>query len=186
MGGYGTLSLICHHPEIFAVAVALSPANFTLEMLDWKLVVPMVVTLLGRAAAETAGGQLFDDILETQDIIFTRERPLIPSLVRGSDGKVVSYDHKAAQVWSEFDINNLAEKYTSNLSRVTLLINCEVTDEFGLAGATRRLHDTFARLDIGHEFEIYSDSAAAELSPHIMGIAYKLIPALKFCLQHIS
>ena len=186
MGGYGTLSIISRHPEKFCAAAALSPANFTVGMLDWKLLLPMAVTAFGREAAEKAGKQLYDDILDTQDMIFHGERGLMSTVIRGSDGRVVSFDEQLAEASREFDINRIAEKYAANLKQIPLMMNCETSDEFGLAMATATLHETFLRLGIPHEYEIYCDPAAAELSPHILGIAYNIIPAIKFCLGHIG
>ena len=186
MGGYGTLSALCHHPEKFSAAAALSPANFTLDHLDWKLVIPLQERLLGRAEAEKGGHQLYDDILDTQDIIFSNDRPLLPTVARDGSGKILSMDADAADAWKAHDINGLAEKQAGNLKTVSLLMNCESSDEFGLAGATARLHATFQRFGIPHEYEIYDDAQAKTFSPHIFGIAYHLIPAFKFILGKIA
>ena len=186
MGGFGTLSILCRHPEKFSAAAALSPANFTLDQLDWKLVIPLQERLLGRAEAEKGGDQLYGDILDTQDIIFSKDRPLLPTVVRGANGQTVSMDSVAAEAWKSYDINGLAEKQAGNLKTVSLLMNCESSDEFGLAGATARLHATFQRLAIPHEYGIYDDAQAKTFSPHIFGIAYHLIPAFKFVLGKIA
>ncbi len=186
MGGYGTLNILCHHPEKFSAAAALSPANFTLDLLDWKMIIPLQERLLGRAEAEKGGDQLFGDILDTLDIIYSRERPLLQTVVRDGSGKIVSMDRRAADAWQGFDINRVAEKQAANLKTVTLLMNCESSDEFGLAGETQKLHATFQRLGIPHEYEIYDEAQAKTFSPHIFGIAYHLIPAFKFILGKIS
>ena len=88
-------------------------------------------------------------------------------------------------IWDNYDINRMATKYASNLKQVNLLMNCETSDEFGLAEATERIHATFKQLGIKHEYEIYSDPAAAALSAHVMGIAYHVLPAMRFCLRHL-
>ena len=185
MGGYGTLSILCRHADKFAAGVALSPANFTVDMLDWKLIVPMIEKMMDRATAEKTGAQLYGDILDTQDIVFSREKPLMPSVVRDSNGKAISWDKDAAAIWDNYDINRLAAKHTGNLKQIALMMNCESSDEFGLAGATERIHTTFKQLEIKHEYEIYSDPAAAALSAHIMGIVYHMLPAMRFCLKHL-
>ena len=186
MGGYGTLNILCHHPEIFSAAAALSPANFTLDMLDWKMIIPLQERLLGRAEAEKGGDQLYGDIHDTQDLIFSKDRPLLPTVVRDSSGKTISMAPDAADAWKAYDINRLAEKLAGNLKTVSLLMNCESSDEFGLAGATEKLHATFLRLGVPHEYEIYYEAQAKSFSPHIFGIAYKLIPAFKFVLGKIA
>lgn len=186
MGGYGTLNILCHHPEKFSAAAALSPANFTVDLLDWKMIIPMQERLLGRTEAEKVGDQLFGDILDTQDIVFSRDRPLMPTVGRDGSGKAVSMDRDAADAWKVHDINILAEKRAGNLKTVSLLMNCESSDEFGLAGETEKLHATFQRLGIPHEYEIYDEAQAKTFSPHIFGIAYHLIPAFKFVLGKMA
>ena len=186
MGAYGTLSILCHHPERFSAAAALSPANFTLDLLNWKMIIPLQERLLGRDEAEKGGAQLFGDILDTLDIIYSKDRPLLPTVVRDGQGKAVSMDSQAAEAWRACDINRVAEKLAGNLKTVSLLMNCESSDEFGLAGETQKLHDTFQQLGISHEYEIYDEPQAKTFSPHIFGIAYHLIPAFKFILGEIA
>ncbi len=65
MGGYGALSICLHHPEKFIASVSLSPANMSFDLLDWKLVSPIYVKLLGREMAEQSGATSFGDILDT-------------------------------------------------------------------------------------------------------------------------
>ena len=185
MGGYGTLSILCHHADKFAAGAALSPGNMTVDRLDWKLMIPMMEKLTDRATAEKAGAQFYEDILDTLDIVYSREKPLIPSVVRDGSGRAISWDKDAAAIWDNYDINRMATKYASNLKQVNLLMNCETSDEFGLAEATERIHATFKQLGIKHEYEIYSDPAAAALSAHVMGIAYHVLPAMRFCLRHL-
>ena len=186
MGGYGTLSILCQHPEKFSAAAALSPANIALDMLDWKMIIPLQERLLGRAEAEKGGDQLYGDILDTQDIIFSKDRPLIPTVLRDGGGNIVSMDRQAADAWKAHDINVLAENQPGNLRQVALLMNCESSDEFGLAGAAEKLHATFKRLGIPHEYELYDHAQAKTFSPHIFGIAYHIIPAFEFVLGKIA
>lgn len=185
MGGYGTLSILCHHADKFAAGAALSPANFTVDMLDWKLVVPMIEQLMDRATAEKTGAQLYSDIFDTLDIVYSHEKPLLPTVVRDGSGRAVSWDKDAAAIWANYDINRLAAKHTGSLKQVALMMNCEASDEFGLAGATERIHSTFKQLGIKHEYEIYSDPPAAAMSAHIMGIVYHMLPAMRFCLSNL-
>jgi hypothetical protein len=71
------------------------------------------------------------------------------------------------------------------LKTVHLLINCESTDEFGFSRETEKIHQTLIELGIRHQFEIYTDPRAA-LSPHMIGIAYHIVPAIRFCQQHFT
>jgi len=185
MGGYGALSICLHHPEKFIAAVALSPANITIDLLDWKLITPIYEKLLGREIAEQLGASSYSDILDTFDIIFSRDNPLMPSIKRDKNGKIVEWDKKAANNWQKYDINHMIRKNPNALKKVKLLINCEDTDEYGLTGEARKIHETLEELGIKHQFEIYSDPKAA-LSPHILGIAYHILPGIKFCLQQLT
>jgi hypothetical protein len=54
----------------------------------------------------------------------------------------------------------VAKKLAGNLKTVSLLMNCESSDEFGLAGETQKLHDTFRQLGVPHEHEIYDEAQA--------------------------
>ncbi|MEM2134803.1 MAG: alpha/beta hydrolase-fold protein [Candidatus Jordarchaeaceae archaeon] len=182
MGGYGTLSICLHHPEKFIVAAALSPANITIDLLDWKLVTPIYEKLLGREIAEQLGASSYSDILDTFDILFSRDNPLMPSIKRDKNGKIVKWSKRAANNWQKYDINQMIRKNPKALKKVHLLINCESTDEYGLTQEARKIHETLVELGIEHQFEIYSDPKAA-LSPHILGIAYHILPGIKFCLQ---
>ena len=187
MGGYGTLSILCHHADKFAAGAALSPAYITVDthMLDWKFIVPMIEKMTDRATAEKWGAQFYEDVLDTEDIVFSREKPLMPSVVRDGSGRAISWDKDAAAIWDNCDINRMATKYTGNLKQVALMMNCESSDEFGLAARTERIHTTFKQLGIKHEYEIYSDPAAAALSAHLMGFLYHMLPAMRFCLSHV-
>jgi hypothetical protein len=65
------------------------------------------------------------------------------------------------------------------------MINCEQTDEFGFAGPCRRFHDQLESRGIDHSFEIYTDPRARRISPHTLGIAWRIHEALRFCLGGI-
>ncbi len=187
MGGYGVISMLFRRNGIFSAGAALSPANFTIDMLDWKIMIPMAEKILGRATAEQVCSQAWEDFFDTVDLIYSKGRPLMPSLARDERGKVISYDEKAYEAWSEFDLNTVIDKYAGNtLKQVPLMINCEMTDDLGLAAVAKRLHETLDRLAIKHEYELYSDPVAAALSGHTFGIAYRVVDAIRFCLSHIG
>jgi len=44
---------------------------------------------------------------------------------------------------------------------------------------------TLNEFKIAHQFELYDDPKAT-LTPHILGIGYHIIPAMRFCLQFIK
>ncbi|MFB0561379.1 MAG: alpha/beta hydrolase [Candidatus Lokiarchaeia archaeon] len=185
MGGYGALSIPIHHPEKFIATASLSPGNIDFDSLDLKLVVPIHEKVLGREWAEQYGVSLRDDILDTVDLVLSRDNPLIPSIVRDDTGKTIDYNKEAAKNWEKYDLNNMIRENPDALKEVHLLINSERNDEFGIAAITEKIHENLNELGIDHEFEIYSDPKAA-LTPHILGTAYQIIPGLKFCLQHFT
>nr|MDO8099764.1 alpha/beta hydrolase-fold protein [Candidatus Njordarchaeota archaeon] len=185
MGGYGTLSICLHHPEKFISVASLSPANMTTDLLDWKLVIPAYEKLLGRKMAEQLGKSSAIDLLDTCDMIFSGDNPLLASIERDKDGKIIHLNEKSASNWQKYDFNRMIRENPGALKTVELLINCEGTDEFGLSGETEKIHQTLKELGIRHQFEIYTDPRAAS-SPHMIGIAYHTVPAIRFCQQHFT
>lgn len=184
MGGYGTLYQSLRHPEKFAAAAALSPANFTLDLLAWKLKVPFVEIIFGTEKAEKAGQRGWDDIYDTLDKVYSGSNPLLPTVKRDAYGKVLGYDPTAAENWQRHDLNYLIKQSSTPYKDMRLMINCDRDDEFGLAGETEKLHQTLQSCNVKHEYQIYSDSMAT-LSPHIFGIAYHIVPAVKFLVGNI-
>jgi hypothetical protein len=185
MGGYGTLSICLHHPEEFISGASLSPANMTTDHLDWKLIVPAYEKLLGRKMAEQLGKSSASDLLDTCDMIFSGNNPLLASIKRDKEGKIIDLNKESGSNWQKYDLNRMIRESPGALKTVHLLINCESTDEFGLSGETEKIHKTLIELGIRHQFEIYTDPRAA-LSPHMIGIAYHIVPAIKFCQQHFT
>jgi hypothetical protein len=185
MGGYGALSICLHHPEKSISAASLSPANMNTDLLDWKLLIPVYEKLLGRKMAEQLGKSSASDLLETCDMIFSSNNPLLPSIKRDEEGKIIDMNEKSAINWQKLDLNRMIRENPSALKTVHLLINCECTDEFGFSGETEKILQTLKELEISHQFEIYSDPRAA-LSPHMLGIAYHIVPGIRFCQQHFT
>jgi hypothetical protein len=185
MGGFGTLYLGLRNPDKFSAAAALSPANFTLDLLSWKLKVPLVELIFGTKAAEKGGQMGWDDICHTVDMVYSGNRPLLPTVKKGAYGRVLGYDHEAAENWQSYDLNNMIEADPAPYKNVALMINCDKDDEFGLAGAAEKLHASLMARNVKHSYELYSDPMAA-LSPHIFGIAYNVVPAVKFLLDNLK
>ncbi len=185
MGGYGTVLLSLHHPEKFISAAALSPGSLNRSMLDWNLITPMYVELLGQEKAEEYGKAMWDDILDSYDLIFSKENPILPSVKRDQTGKIVDYNKEALKNWEDNDLKNLIRKNPDSLKQVNFFICCEKTDEFNLTPVTEDIHQTLNELGIKHECDIYSDPKAY-LSPHMVGISYTVIPGIKFCSKFFS
>jgi len=131
------------------------------------------------------GDMAWADILDTFDLVFSKSTPLIPSIKRDHDGNIINYSTEAECNWRKFDINKLIREKPDVLKKLHILFNCEDTDEFGLTGASERLHETLLELSIDHECEIYSEPKAA-LSPHIFGIGSKILSGIRFILKNFN
>jgi len=121
--------------------------------------------------------------LDTYDLILSKSNPLLTSIKRDNDGNIIDYSKEAESNWRKFDIIKLIREKPEALKKLHILFNCESTDEFGLTGDSKRLHETLLELNIDHEYEIYSDPKVA-LSPHIFGIGSKIVDGIRFCLKY--
>ena len=184
MGGYGAFYLCIHHPEKLNSIVALSSASpGDISSIDWKLRIPLYEAIFGTKISNEIGDMVWADIIDTYDLVMSKNNPLIASIKRDNNGNIIDYSKEAENNWKKFDINNLVKEKSDSLKGLNILFNCESNDEFGLTSVTERLHDTLSELNIQHEYEIYSEPKAA-LSPHIMGIGSKIIDGIRFCLKY--
>ena len=160
MGAYGVLNLAVHHPEKFIAAVSLSPVNLGDHSLyQIKLRTPLVARLFGQRFAKEIGDSSMDDILDTIDLI-------MPGDTR-----------------KKYDINRMIRDRPGAFKEVHLSLSCDLDDEFELADGVAKLHDTLNDLGIAHEYELIHDPKAV-LTPHGLGISYRIIPGMRFCLQY--
>jgi hypothetical protein len=132
------------------------------------------------------GKKTWVDILDTCDLIFSKDKPLLPSIKRDEKGEIISLNQDSVNNWMRYDINNLIKECPEALKQINLLLNCAQNDEMGSAIATQRIHKTLIEFDIHHQYELYDNDPKLSLSPHVLGIAYHIIPAIKFCLQYIT
>ena len=116
--------------------------------------------------------------------MLSKDNPLIPSIQQDDNGKIISLNEEALNNWLKHDINQLIKERPNALKEIHLMINCDHMDEMGSAISTEEIHKTLDELEIAHQFELY-EASKASLSPHILGIAYHIIPAIHFCLQYI-
>ncbi|MCF2139549.1 MAG: hypothetical protein K9W44_05805 [Candidatus Lokiarchaeota archaeon] len=182
MGGFGALYLGHKFSNLFSAFAALSPANTLLELLQWDLVVPLISRLLGHRLAQKFGKMMFEDILETQDMIFSGNRPLLPSLKFDSKGNLISYDEQAWKNWQKYDLLRIFEENPENLRSMKIWLSCDSHDEYGLFSFAQNMHDLLKEKDIPHYFSLEHDPRT-ELSPHIFGIAFEFLNALQYCTQ---
>ena len=185
MGGYGALSIYFRHPDMFAAVAVASPANFTVDSLTTKYVQPMMIRLLGRETAEQMGSAGMNDILDTLDLVYSKERPLLPTVKRDEQGGITCYDSRAAANWARYDLNKVIDEAAAKLHNANIMFDCDKDDEFALAQPCVTLHKTLIRHGIKHIFELYSDADAA-LSPHTLGTGYHIITHLKYCSEVIN
>ena len=185
MGGAGTLRVCLIHPEKFIVAAALSPGNIVRELLDWELITPLMKELFGEKISKKRGAKTWADVLDTCDLVFSNDNPLLPSIKRDENGEIISWNEEAYNNWMRYDINQLIKENPDSLKKIHLFLSCENRDEMGSAIAVKGIHETLNKFDIPHQYKL-SDDPKAVLSPHVLGIAYNIIPAVQFCLQYIN
>jgi enterochelin esterase-like enzyme len=183
MGGYGALVGGILYPDRFRAVAALSPSISCLDLLDVRFVVPLNRLFFGKARAEELGRKELGDILDTCDLVFSDDRPLLPTIRRDRDGRAAQMDQRARENWARSDLGFLMERHPAAFGGVRLQLNCARLDEFGFAEPCRRFHAQLEGRGIEHEFEIYDDPQAERISHHILGIARHLLPALRFCLN---
>ena len=161
MGGYGTLNLAVHHPEKFIAAVSLSPGTLSGLTPQVKLRVPLIERIFGEKLSIKIGDSTMDDILDTIELI-------MPGNSR-----------------ENHTINKLIQENPEAFKKVHLSLSCDLNDEFELADGVARIHDRLSELNIPHEYDLSRDPIVA-LTPHGLGIGYRMIPGMKFCLKYFS
>ena len=182
MGGYGALLGGILHPDRFAAIAALSPSICCLDLLDLRFVVPFNRLLFGEAKAREMGRRELGDILDTCDLVYSKDRPLLATIERDEQGQAVRMDERARENWARSDLGALLDRHPAAFDGVRLQFNCDRGDEFGFAGPCGRFHAQLENRGIRHSFEIYSEPKAERISPHILGIVAHILPALRFCL----
>lgn len=186
MGGYGALTLSLNHPDKFSCVASLSPANISLQSLSIDVLIPFVKELLGDSKAREIGMAAWNDILDTRDMLHSHDHQLLPTCRFGEDGsQLMSYDEVAAESWAKFDVNYMIRHKPDAFQGVELMLCCEIHDEFGLAQETAVIHETLLEKGIAHKYDLF-DLPKAAFSPHTLGIGYKNMEAVKFCLLHMN
>jgi pimeloyl-ACP methyl ester carboxylesterase len=186
MGGYGALLAGILHPDQFCAVAALSPSICGLDLLDVDLYVPFERLILGKAGAMRAGAKDMVDILDTGDMVFSPDRPLIPTIVRDDTRRAVEMDQQARENWSTADAGNMVLTHDDAFSGVAVRVSCEERDEFEFPGPDRRFSGVLTARGIEHELHIFRDDAAARVSAHAIGIASQVEAGLAFCLDRMK
>ncbi len=186
MGGYGALLAGTLHPDRFCAVAALSPSICGLDVLDIDLYTPFQRWVYGKRGAIRAGRNDLSDILETCDMVFSPDHPLMPTVRRDASGKSIQMDEVARGNWDVSDVGNMVLAGDGAFAGVSVRVSCEERDEFGFAGPDRRFSDVLSIRGIEHELHIFRDDAAARISAHAVGIALQVETGLRFCLDRIA
>lgn len=185
MGGYGALIAAIEYSRTFCVAASMSPSICGLDVLDSDLVVPYMRRLMGTKRSTEIGHEELEDIYNTCDMVFSPDRPLIPTVRRDADGRVIGLDETARANWQRGDAGDLARAKPDGIRTVALRLTCEQSDEYGLADPDLRFHKVLDELNVDHEFELFTDRRAEKVSGHAQGIAIQVVPSFLFCLRHM-
>ncbi|MEX2680925.1 MAG: alpha/beta hydrolase [Candidatus Sigynarchaeota archaeon] len=180
MGGYGAMYLGIKYPGVFGAVASLAPGNLLWTMVDWKLYSPLYERLLGKRYAKKQGEHEWSDIVDTIDMIYSKDTPLVPSIKRDDAGKITSASDAAIANWRKFDLSEMVNEHPGALKGKPVFIYVDAKDEFGLCPPTRQLHETLLAHGIEHEFHNPDDPAVA-ISPHVLGCGTNILPAFKFC-----
>ena len=186
MGGYGTLLAALSHHYLFNSAVSLSPVITPYDLLNHHMVVPLFAKIYGKKKARIQGDKELVDILDTIDLIFSPKSRLVPEDIDPSNRKFNLENKLAIENWRYSDLLYLLNEKGENLTQLTLLINCEESDEFNLAPQVKKFHKRMDAMQIPHRLEIYKDEYAAKVSPHQIGILFKIIEGIKFTLDEFK
>ena len=188
MGGFGTLYLSLYHPDKFISAASLSPGNLgsrDLSRFNWKLRIPIYEEIFGSKMSEEIGDSAWRDIIDTIDLIFSNDNRLLPSIKQDENGNVIEFNEEILSKWEKYDINYIIREKPDAFKQVHLLLNCAINDEFGLAEGVKKIHETLLEYGIEHQFDLYSDPEVV-LTPHILGIGYRILPAIRFCIEKFT
>ena len=185
MGGFGALLGGLMHPDKFNTVFALSPLICFLDLLKVELYQPIFAKVFGMTKAKQAGRKDLIDILETVDLLFSKNNPFLTELEFLSEKIHTKKNEKSKENWEKNDLNNLIQQFPNAFNNVHLKFNSEETDEFGFHQQVETFHQTLSNLNIAHEFEIYKDEMSQNISAHTIGIAKKVREAILYCLSYI-
>ena len=180
MGGYGALNLGIYYPDVFGTVASLAPGNIAPEMVDMKLYSPLNERILGRGYATKTGKHEWNDILDTYDMIFSKDAPLLTSITRDEAGKMTGASEAALANWRKFDLSDVIAEHPLALKNSNVMLYCDTKDEFGLSPQARKIHEALLACGIQHEFDNPDDPAVA-ITPHTLGCGIHIIPAFQFC-----
>jgi hypothetical protein len=191
MGGYGALSVGFRNLDYFKSIAALSLGNLPSveNLLTLKSNAPIYEIVFGSEMAAKAPERariLVRDILDTIDLIWSKENSLLSSIQRDATGKIISYDTKAAENWNQGNLITLLKQTHKQspepMKNVNVYLSCEKNDEYGFSLCVEKIHYHLKTFGVHHHLYL-TDDPKAKLSPHSFGIHYNTIPAIQYFLS---
>ncbi|UYP47618.1 hypothetical protein NEF87_003903 [Candidatus Lokiarchaeum ossiferum] len=185
MGGYGALLGGMKYPDQYNIVVALSPLIIPLNLFNVEMMMPIYRKIYGKKKAKAIGQKDIDDIRDSSDLIFSHNAPVIPTMQK-NDGKIILTNQEGIANWQTADLTNVILQYPSAFKDLTLILSCDILDEYHFAPEIREFHQVLLNHNIPHEIDIYEDSQAEKISPHTLGIGNQILPSIKRCLNEIK
>jgi len=187
MGGYGALSVGFRNLNYFKSIAALSPPDVIIEeLLVLKLRTPIYEMIFRPEMAAKYLDAMLGDMLDSLDLVWSNENPLLSSIKRDDSGKPISFDTKAAENWNQGSLTTLLKqtykKSPEFMKNVNVYLSCEKNDEFHLSQVAENIHHQLEKFGVQHSLDL-SDDPKAKLSPHLFGCLYKIIPAIQHFLS---
>ena len=186
MGGFGALLGGIFKSHLFGSIAALSPSISWLDLVNREEIVPFYRLIYGKRKATKIGRRDLNDILHTVNLVFSKENPLIPSIKRDKNGNFKMLNKKVKSKWKEFDLKFMVERNLNVFDGCNLLITCEETDEYGFKDQIEQFLHTLKSQGISVTVDIFQDRFASRVSPHMIGIVKKILPAFEFCAKNFS
>jgi pimeloyl-ACP methyl ester carboxylesterase len=183
MGGYGTMYLCLHHPEMFCAAAALSSGitNMDAGTVNVLPMAPMAAMIAGNKLARNDARKLWSDMLDTADMLFFKDC----NLPRDKKGIIVGLTDTAIEAWKQYNIISLLKRKPDAFKDVNLYLYCDANDEYGFGKTTGEVHEILQSADIDHAYELPADPAAA-LAPHAVGGVHHYETAIRHICQQFT
>lgn len=195
MGAIGAINLSAKHPDKLIAASALSGApQFIISEYDFLMQLQNPPNLIsGYAKLGLSQNVIRDymkkfwkDVTDTLDLLCSpNEQRLTPTIKEGRDG-TITFDRSAFETYKQ-NYKKYFVEYTRNhleaFKEVHLQLKCHAYDP--LAPTVEIFHEFLELFKIPHEYELYIGKKY-ELSPHVFGCIFELIPAIQFCLKHFQ
>ena len=184
MGGYGALLGGIKYSDQYNIVIAMSPLITPLNLFNVEMQRPIYRKIYGKKKAKAMGQKDIDDIRDSSDLIFSHNSPVIPTM-KQTDGKLILTNQEGIENWRVNDLLHILPQFPSAFNNLSLILNCDVLDEYNFAPEIREFHQALQTRNIPHELDLYRDKQAEKISPHSLGIGNQILPSIKKCLDII-